>query len=54
MISAKNITMKFDDFTALNHLNCEIPDSCIYGLVGSNGAGNRKTHPENLRDQMGQ
>ena len=39
MISAKNITMKFDDFTALNHLNCEIPDSCIYGLVGSNGAG---------------
>ncbi len=39
MISAKNITMKFDDFTALDRLNCEIPDSCIYGLVGSNGAG---------------
>ena len=39
MISAKNVTMKFDDFTALNHLSCEIPDSCIYGLVGSNGAG---------------
>ncbi len=39
MISAKNVTMKFDDFTALNRLNCEIPDSCIYGLVGSNGAG---------------
>ncbi len=39
MISAKNITMKFDDFTALDKLNCEIPDSCIYGLVGSNGAG---------------
>ena len=39
MISAKNVTMKFDDFTALNHLPCEIPDSCIYGLVGSNGAG---------------
>ncbi len=39
MICAKNITMKFDDFTALDKLNCEIPDSCIYGLVGSNGAG---------------
>lgn len=31
--------MKFDDFTALKNLNCEIPESCIYGLVGSNGAG---------------
>ncbi len=39
MISAKNVTMKFDDFVALNQLSCEIPDSCIYGLVGSNGAG---------------
>jgi ABC-2 type transport system ATP-binding protein len=39
MICAKNVTMKFDDFTALNHLACEIPDFCIYGLVGSNGAG---------------
>ena len=39
MISAKNVTMKFDNFTALNSLSCEIPNSCIYGLVGSNGAG---------------
>ena len=39
MISAQNITMKFDNFTALNDLCCEIPNSCIYGLVGSNGAG---------------
>lgn len=39
MIYAKNVTMKFDDFVALNHLNCKIPDGCIYGLVGSNGAG---------------
>ena len=31
--------MKFGDFTALNSLCCDIPDSCIYGLVGSNGAG---------------
>ncbi len=39
MICAKNVTMKFDDFTALKNLNCEIPNACIYGLVGSNGAG---------------
>ena len=39
MICAKNLTMKFDDFAALKNLNCEIPESCIYGLVGSNGAG---------------
>lgn len=39
MIHAENVTMKFENFTALNHLNCSIPDGCIYGLVGSNGAG---------------
>lgn len=39
MIHAENVTMKFEDFTALNKLNCTIPDGCIYGLVGSNGAG---------------
>lgn len=39
MIKAENVTMRFDDFTALNNLSCSIPDSCIYGLVGSNGAG---------------
>lgn len=39
MIEAKNVTMKFDDFTALDGLNCVIPDCCVYGLIGSNGAG---------------
>ena len=39
MICAENVTMKFDDFAALDHLNCKIPNGCIYGLVGSNGAG---------------
>ena len=39
MIKADNVTMKFGDHTALNGLCCEIPDGCIYGLVGSNGAG---------------
>ncbi len=39
MISAKNVTMIFDEFTALNNLCCTIPKGSIYGLVGSNGAG---------------
>lgn len=39
MIKAVNATKKFGDFTALKNLNCEIPEGCIYGLIGSNGAG---------------
>lgn len=39
MIIANNITKRFDNFEALKNLNCKIPDGCIYGLVGSNGAG---------------
>ena len=39
MIEARNVTMKFDSFTALSQLSTIIPDGCIYGLVGSNGAG---------------
>ena len=39
MITASNLTKRFGDFYALNNLNCNIPEGCIYGLVGSNGAG---------------
>ncbi len=45
MISAKKVTKSFytasmkAPYVALNELNCEIPSGCIYGLVGSNGAG---------------
>lgn len=39
MISAKNLTKRFGDVTALSDLNCEIPQGCIYGLVGANGSG---------------
>ena len=39
MIKANNVTMKFDDFTALDNLSCTISKGSIYGLVGSNGAG---------------
>lgn len=39
MIKAVNLTKKFDDFTALAGISCTIPRGCIYGMVGSNGAG---------------
>ena len=39
MICVENVTKKFDGFAALRGLNCSIPESCVYGLVGSNGAG---------------
>jgi len=39
MICAEQVTMKFGQFTALDHLQCSIPRGFVYGLVGSNGAG---------------
>lgn len=39
MIKAENLTKKFGDFAALRNLDCQIPKGCIYGMIGSNGAG---------------
>ena len=39
MIKIQNLTKHFDDFCALNNITCSINDGCIYGMVGSNGAG---------------
>ena len=39
MIIADNVTKRFSDTVALDRLSCKIPDSCVYGLVGANGAG---------------
>ena len=39
MITVKNLTKKFGDFTALDSISCTIPEGSIYGMVGSNGAG---------------
>ncbi len=39
MIQTENLTKRFEDFTALNNISCTIPKGCIYGMVGSNGAG---------------
>lgn len=39
MIKATNLTKRFDDFVALDNISCTIPQGCVYGMVGSNGAG---------------
>ena len=39
MIKAENLTKVFDDCIALNGISCSIEEGCIYGMVGSNGAG---------------
>lgn len=39
MISAELLTKEFDGYKALDDVSCVIPEGCIYGMVGSNGAG---------------
>ena len=39
MIEAVNLTKKFDDIIAVNQINAKIQDGCVFGLVGTNGAG---------------
>jgi len=42
-ISAKNLTRKFGDLTAVDELNLEIEEGEIFGLVGPDGAGKTTT-----------
>ena len=39
MIRVEHLTKRFDGFVALNDISCNIQRGCIYGMVGSNGAG---------------
>lgn len=39
MIKIENLVKTFDKVTAINHLNLNISDGSIIGLVGSNGSG---------------
>lgn len=39
MIQTENLVKHFGSFTALNGITCTIPAGCVYGMVGSNGAG---------------
>lgn len=43
VIVAKNLTKKFGDFTAVDHLSLEVKRGEIFGLLGPNGAGKSTT-----------
>lgn len=39
MIQIQDCSKKFDSIVAVNHVNIEVADGEVFGLVGSNGAG---------------
>lgn len=39
MIEAVNLTKRFDDVVAVDHINAKIREGCVFGLIGTNGAG---------------
>ena len=43
MIELKNLTKRFDSFTAVDHLNLRIETGEFFGLLGPNGAGKTTT-----------
>lgn len=43
MIELRNLTKKFGDFTAVDHLNLTIETGEFFGLLGPNGAGKTTT-----------
>ena len=43
MIEIRDLTKKFDDFTAVDHLDLTIQTGEFFGLLGPNGAGKTTT-----------
>ena len=39
VITAKDLTMRFGDFTAVDHISFEVKQGEIFGFLGANGAG---------------
>ena len=39
MIKIEDVSKKFDDIMALDHVSAQINEKSIFGLVGTNGAG---------------
>lgn len=42
-LTLKNLTKKFDDFTAVDHINLTIPEGKLTGLLGPSGCGKSTT-----------
>lgn len=43
LLSVRDLTKKYDDMTAVDHISFQIEKEDIYGLVGPNGAGKSTT-----------
>ena len=43
MITTQNLTKKFEQITAVENLNLEIPEGEVFGFLGPNGAGKTTT-----------
>jgi ABC-2 type transport system ATP-binding protein len=43
IIEVNNLTKKFNDFTAVDHISFDVKESEIFGLLGPNGAGKSTT-----------
>ena len=39
MIETRNLTKRFGDITAVDHVSADIRDGSVFGLIGTNGAG---------------
>jgi len=39
MIQITNVVKKYDDFLAVDHVNLNIKEGTVFGLIGTNGAG---------------
>ena len=44
MIKAENLTKRFYDTVAVDHIHAEIHNGSVFGLIGTNGAG-KSTFP---------
>lgn len=43
MIRLTGLTKRYGTFTAVDHIDLDIPPGCLYGLLGPNGAGKTTT-----------
>ena len=39
MIETSGLTKRFDDITAVDHIDAKIKEGSVFGLIGTNGAG---------------
>ena len=39
MIETRNLTKRFGDITAVDHVSADIREGSVFGLIGTNGAG---------------